>query len=196
VKRICVFCGSSAGADPRFVEAARAFGGLLAAEGIGLVFGGGSVGVMGEVADATMAAGGEVIGVIPEWLVGREVGHQGITELRVVGSMHERKAMMAELSDAFVALPGGLGTLEEICEILTWAQLELHAKPCGILNVAGYFDLFLGFLDHAVGERLLRPRHRALVLVEAEPAAMLSRLLRAIPRGEVPGSDEAIRAVT
>jgi uncharacterized protein (TIGR00730 family) len=151
-------------------------GKALARRGIGLVTGGGCVGLMGVVADAALADGGEVIGVIPEALVAWEVAHQGLTELRVVDSRHERKAAMADLSDAFAALPGGFGTLEEFCEVLTWSQLGLHAKPCGLVNVAGYYDPLLGMLDHAVAERFLRPEHRALVLAAPQPEPLLDQL--------------------
>lgn len=174
--RICVYAGASPGADPAYAEAARALGELLARRGIGVVFGGGRVGLMGAVADAAMAAGGEVIGVIPEALEQREVGHRGVTELRVVASMHERKALMAELSDAFIALPGGLGTLEEVAEVLTWSQLGLHAKPVAVLDVRGYWGDLERLLDHAVRERFLRPANRGLLLGGADPATLVDRL--------------------
>jgi uncharacterized protein (TIGR00730 family) len=173
---MCVFCGSSSGSRPAYAEAARALGEALARRGLGLVTGGGRVGLMGVITDAAMGAGGEVIGVIPEALAAKEVAHAGLTELRVVGSMHERKAIMAELSDGFVALPGGFGTLEEFFEVLTWAQLGLHPKPCALLNVAGYYDPLLSLLDHAVAEGFVKPIHRALVLVEAEPERLLERV--------------------
>ena len=176
MKRVCVFCGSSAGSRPVYAEAARATGRLLAERGIGLVYGGGNVGLMGEVADAVLAAGGEVIGVIPRQLMEREVGHQGLTTLEVVGTMHERKARMADLADGVVALPGGFGTLDELCEVLTWSQLGIHAKPCGVLNVDGYFDTLLALFDHAVSEGFVRPPHRALVLQAAEPGDLLERM--------------------
>ncbi|MDX2171190.1 MAG: TIGR00730 family Rossman fold protein [Deltaproteobacteria bacterium] len=171
--RVCVFCGSSPGADPAFAGAAEALGRTLAAQRIGLVYGGASVGLMGRLADAALAAGGEVIGVIPRALVDQEVAHRGLADLRVVGSMHERKALMAELSDAFVALPGGLGTLDELFEILTWAQLGLHHKPIGLLDVGGYFDPLLAFLDGAVHARFVAPAHRAMLLRADTPAALL-----------------------
>ncbi|HLA79297.1 MAG TPA: TIGR00730 family Rossman fold protein [Vicinamibacteria bacterium] len=177
MRRLCVFCGSSPGLDPRFREAAERLGDLLVRRRLGLVYGGSGIGLMGVVADAVLARGGEVIGVIPKALARKEVAHQGLGDLRVVGSMHERKALMADLSDAFVALPGGLGTLDELCEILTWGQLGLHTKPTGILNVAGYFDRFLDFLDHGVSQRLIRAEHRGLVLVESEPEVLLDRFL-------------------
>jgi uncharacterized protein (TIGR00730 family) len=176
LRRICVFCGSSPGAHPQYRQAARELAGVLVAEGIGLVYGGGSIGLMGEIADAALAEGGEVIGVIPHQLVGWEVAHPGLSDLRVVGSMHERKAIMSELSDAFIALPGGLGTLEELFEILTWLQLGLHLKPAGLINVAGYYTGLRAFLDHAVAEGFLRQEHRELLIVEDEPAALLSRM--------------------
>ena len=176
MRRICVFCGSSSGASPKYTELAESLGALLARKRIALVYGGGNVGLMGVLANATLAHGGEVIGVIPQALFDLEVGHTGLTDLRIVGSMHERKALMADLSDAFIALPGGLGTLEEFCEIVTWAQLGLHQKPCGLLNGERYFDPLIRFFDHMVEERFLRPEHRALMLVEHEPVALLDRL--------------------
>jgi uncharacterized protein (TIGR00730 family) len=176
MKRVCVFCGSSPGARPAYAEAARATGRLLAERGIGLVYGGGDVGLMGQVADAVLGAGGEAIGVIPRALVEREVGHGGLTTLHVVETMHERKAMMADLADGFVALPGGFGTLDELCEILTWSQLGFHAKPCGILNVEGYFDALLALFDHATAEAFVRPQHRTLVLEATDPAALLASM--------------------
>ena len=174
--RICVFLGSSAGRLPVYAETARAFGGLLAERGIGLVYGGGTIGLMGLIADGATAAGGEVIGVIPEALRARERDHRGITELHVVATMHERKARMADLSDGFVALPGGIGTFEELFEVWTWAQLGYHDKPCGLLNVAGFFDRMSAFIDHVVDEGFLQPRHREMMIVEEDPAAMLTRL--------------------
>ena len=186
LKRVCVFCGSSPGVRPGYAAAAREMGTRLAERGIGVVYGGGKVGLMGVVADAAMAAGGEVIGVIPEGLMAREVGHAGVTELRVVRTMHERKALMAELSDAFVALPGGFGTWEEYFEVLTWAQLGIHPKPCGLLNVEGYYGALLAMMDHAATEGFVRPEHRASVLEAAEPARMLELLAAfrapAVPR--------------
>jgi uncharacterized protein (TIGR00730 family) len=175
MKRICVFCGSSPGHDPRYLEAARSMGRTLAERGIGLVYGGGSVGLMGAVADAALASGGEVVGVIPQVLQIRELAHKKLSTLHVVGSMHERKALMAELSDGFVALPGGMGTLEELSEVLTWAQLGLHARPVGMLDVAGYYQPLAEFFDRAVGAGFLRPAHRALLLVGHEPAALLDQ---------------------
>jgi uncharacterized protein (TIGR00730 family) len=177
MKRVCVFCGSSAGRDPRHAEMAGRLGSTLARRGIGLVYGGGSIGLMGAVADAALAAGGEVVGVIPKALQLRELAHGKLTTLHVVGSMHERKAKMAELAHAFVALPGGMGTLEELAEILTWAQLGLHARPCGLLDVAGYYRPLIAFFDQAVAEGFLRPEHRRLFLVAEDPDALLDRFL-------------------
>ena len=176
LKRVCVFCGSNAGARAEYADGARTMGAALAERGIGLVYGGGKVGLMGIVADAVLAAGGEAIGVIPEALMAREVGHAGLTELHVVRSMHERKAMMADLSDAFVAMPGGFGTFEEFCEVLTWSQLGIHRKGCGLLNVAGYYDGLLALFDHAREEGFIPPQHRSIVLEESEPGRLLDRL--------------------
>ena len=182
MKRVCVFCGSRNGTRDQYVAAARRTGEALARRGIGLVYGGGGIGLMGVLADAAVSAGGDVIGVIPKALMAREVAHRGLTDLRVVASMHERKALMAELADAFVALPGGFGTLEEFCEALTWAQLGIHRKPCGLLNVEGFFDPLLSLFDHAVRERFVSPDHRSLVVVEEDP----ERLLDALSRWEPP----------
>ncbi|HEY7379061.1 MAG TPA: TIGR00730 family Rossman fold protein [Steroidobacteraceae bacterium] len=176
MKRLCVFAGSSRGAREEYAEAAERLARELVKRRYGLVYGGGKVGMMGVLADATLAAGGEVIGVIPKALLEKEVAHGGLTELRVVASMHERKAMMAELSEGFIALPGGLGTLEEFFEVLTWAQLGLHPKPCGLLNVSGYYDRLLDFLDLTVEERFVKSQHRALVLISTSPADLLDRL--------------------
>ena len=176
MKRICVFCGSDRGVRPDYADAARRLGGVLASRRLSLVYGGGRVGLMGEIANSVLEAGGEVVGVIPRSLYEMEVAHTGVTDLRLVDSMHERKALMAELSDAFIALPGGMGTLEELFEVLTWAQLGFHEKPCGLLDVAGYFEHLIEFLSHAVGERFLRAEHRGLLLVETCPAGLLDRL--------------------
>ncbi|MBX9634896.1 MAG: TIGR00730 family Rossman fold protein [Magnetospirillum sp.] len=176
MKRICVFCGSSMGTKPVYAQAAEALGRLVAERGLGLVYGGGNVGLMGVVANAALAAGGEVIGVIPEALLKMEVGHVELTSLHVVTSMHERKALMAELADGFIALPGGIGTLEELFEVWTWGQLGLHPKPLGFLDVAGYYDHLHAFLDHSQNEGFLKERHRAMVAVESDPAALLARL--------------------
>ena len=177
LRAICVFCGSRHGRNPAYAEDARQLGRLLAARGIRLVYGGGRVGLMGEVADAVLAAGGEVIGVIPSLLVDKEVEHRGLTQLHEVGSMHERKALMEQLSDAFIVLAGGFGTLDEACEILTWSQLGLHGKPLGVVNTAGYYDGLTAFLDHAVDEDFISARNRGLLAVAASPEAVLDRLL-------------------
>ena len=176
MKRVCVFCGSSPGARPAYTELARRLGSILARRGMTLVYGGGNVGLMGVLANAVLAGCGNVIGVIPQAMVDLEVAHTGFPDLRIVGSMHERKALMADLADAFIALPGGLGTLEEFCEILTWAQLGMHQKPCGLINVQNYFDQLIAFLDDAVRERFVRPEHRAMVLVESDAERMIDRL--------------------
>lgn len=176
MKRICVFCGSNKGVRAEYVSAAQAMGQALVKRNIGLVYGGGNVGLMGVIADAMLAEGGEVIGVIPQGLVAREVAHQNLTEQRIVSTMHERKALMAELSDAFIAMPGGMGTFDEFCEILTWAQLGIHQKPCGILNVENYFTPLLTMFDHAMNEGFLRDTHRALVIEAREPDALLNAL--------------------
>jgi uncharacterized protein (TIGR00730 family) len=177
LQSICVFCGSSRGARPDYLAAAEATGREIARRGITLVYGAGNIGLMGAVADAALAEGGTVVGVIPESLVAWELAHDGLTELHIVRSMHERKAMMAERAEAFLALPGGLGTFEELFEILTWAQLGLHQKPFGLLNVAGYYDPLLMLLNRAVEERFLRPAHRDLVIAEAaDPARLIDRL--------------------
>jgi hypothetical protein len=176
MRRVCVFCGSSPGANAAYAAVASDLGGLLVERGLSLVYGGGNVGLMGILADAVLERGGHVIGVIPRSLMDLEVGHRGLPDLRIVGSMHERKALMAELGDAFVALPGGIGTLEEFCEVLTWAQLGMLRKPCGLLNVAGYFDGLLTFLDHTVDQRFLKAEHRAMVLVDSDPERLLQQL--------------------
>jgi uncharacterized protein (TIGR00730 family) len=173
---ICVFCGSNAGADPAYLEAAEAVGQGLARRDIRVVYGGGRVGMMGAVADAARGAGGEVIGVIPKAIFDLEIGHTGLDDLRVVGSMHERKALMAELSDAFIALPGGIGTLEELFEVYTWAQLGIHAKPLGLMDVVGYYQPLVTFLDHAVQERFLRPETRTLLAVSDDLDGLLAAL--------------------
>jgi uncharacterized protein (TIGR00730 family) len=176
MRRVCVFCGSSGGGERAYADAVGELARTLVSRGIGIVYGGGRVGLMGALADTALAAGGEVVGVIPRALVEREVAHQSLTDLHVVGSMHERKALMADLSDAFVTAPGGLGTLEELFEVLTWSQLGLHDKPCALLDVLGYYDHIAGFLDHAVAEGFLRPDSRAMLLVGDEPAELLDRL--------------------
>jgi uncharacterized protein (TIGR00730 family) len=176
LRRVCVFCGSSPGVRPEYARAARAMAAALVAEGIGLVYGGGATGLMGEVANGVLEGGGEVIGVIPRHMTEREIAHPGVTDLRVVESMHERKALMYDLSDGFVALPGGLGTLEELFEITTWSQLGLHVKPSGILNVVRFYDLLVGFLDHVTAEGFVRPEHRKLMIIEEQPEALLAAL--------------------
>jgi uncharacterized protein (TIGR00730 family) len=186
MRRLCVFCGSSPGARPAYGEAAEELGRLLVEQGIGLVYGGGAVGLMGRLGDAVLAAGGEPIGVLPEALVAKEIRHPGLSDLRVVGSMHERKALMADLADGFVALPGGLGTVEELFEVYTWAQLGLHRKPCALLDVEGYYDGIARFLGHAVEERFLREDHRAMLIVERDPRTLLERLGQFEPEAVAP----------
>jgi uncharacterized protein (TIGR00730 family) len=181
MKRVCVFCGSNAGIRPEYGIAAQGLATVLARRGLGLVYGGGKVGLMGLLADSMLEAGGEVIGVIPQSLVAKEVAHHGVSELRVVDTMHQRKALMNELSDAFIALPGGFGTLDEFFEILTWSQLGIHGKPSGLLNVSGYFDSLLAMLDHAVSERFLRPAHRELVITDSDADSLLQRLTSFAP---------------
>ena len=173
---ICVFCGSNGGAQAAYLEAAEAVGRGLAQRGVRVVYGGGKVGMMGAVADAARAAGGEVVGIIPQAIFDLEIGHTGLDDLRVVGSMHERKALMAELSDAFIALPGGIGTLEELFEVYTWAQLGIHSKPLGLMDVAGYYQPLVAFLDHAVQERFLRPETRTLLAVGETLDDLLAQL--------------------
>ena len=176
LQRICVFCGSSLGRQPVYAEAARDMGSLFAERGIELVYGGGNLGLMGTIADACLRGGGRVIGVIPKSLVDKEIAHQGLAELRVVNTMHERKAMMADLADAFIALPGGYGTWEEFCEVLTWSQLGLQRKACALLNVNGYYDPLLAMAHHAVEEGFLRDVHRDLVVTDTDPVRLLDRL--------------------
>ena len=175
MQRICVYCGSSPGRRPIYAENARRLAQSLVERGLGLVYGGASVGVMGVLADAVLAAGGEVVGIIPQGLVAKEVGHTGLSDLRVVDSMHERKALMADLADGFIALPGGFGTLEELFEIITWAQLGMHRKPCGLLNTEGYYDGLIAFLRHAAAERFVKDIQLDMLLVEQEPATLLER---------------------
>ncbi len=178
---VCVFCGSQPGVRPAYVAAARALGRRLAQQGSVTIYGGGHVGMMGALADAALAAGGRVVGVIPEHLMRPEVAHQNLDELLVVASMHERKRAMAERADAFVVLPGGYGTFEEMFEMVTWLQLELQAKPVGVLNVEGYFDHLLAFLRHGAAEGFIRAEHRDLLLVDVTPEALLERLARRAP---------------
>ena len=176
MKRICIYCGSSTGNQPIYREMAEAVGALFARRGIGLVYGGGNVGLMGIVADAALAGGGEVIGVIPAALANREIAHAGVTDLRVVDSMHTRKALMAELSDAFIAMPGGVGTFEEFFEAVTWTQLGVHRKPCGLLNVGGFYTPLAAFVDQAVTEGFIKPIHRAMIVVDDDPERLLNSL--------------------
>ena len=173
MKRICVFCGSNRGVRSEYIEAAQDLGKVLVKRNLSLVYGGGNVGLMGVIADAVLAEGGEVIGVIPQSLVDREVAHQNLTKMHIVNSMHERKALMADLSDGFIAMPGGMGTFDEFCEILTWAQLGIHQKPCGILNVENYFTPLLRMFDHAMEEGFLRDTHRNLVIEATTPERLL-----------------------
>ncbi len=175
LRRVAVFCGSNVGARPEYVAAAKALGKTMASRGIGLVYGGSNVGLMAAIADEVADELGDIVGVIPKTLVEREVANTSLDDLRVVGSMHERKALMAELADGFIALPGGIGTLEEFFETWTWAQLGMHRKPCGLLNVAGYYDPLLAFLDRSVEEKFVRPPHRQMVIVEADAGVLLDR---------------------
>src|SRR5450830_419728 len=175
MKNICVYCGSSPGRLEAYAIGARALARALVDRNLGLVYGGAGIGLMGLVADTVLQLGGRAVGVIPEALARKEVVHKGLSELHITQSMHERKTMMAELSDGFIAMPGGIGTFEEIFEIWTWSQLGIHTKPCGLLNVAGYYDALTTFLDHAATEQFLKPQHRSLLIVEHEPAALLDR---------------------
>jgi uncharacterized protein (TIGR00730 family) len=184
LRRVCVFCGSSSGNRDDYRTATTALAAELIRRGIGVVYGGACVGLMGLLADEVLARGGEVIGVIPGAMVDREIAHRGLTDLRIVDSMHERKAMMAGLADAFIALPGGFGTFEEFCEAVTWTQLGLHQKRCGLLNVAGFYDPLLALFDRAVADGFLKPENRAIVTAEAEPPALLDRLSLAPERAE------------
>jgi uncharacterized protein (TIGR00730 family) len=181
MKNICIYCGSSPGSAPGYTAAARRLGRVLAERGVGLVYGGGRVGLMGIVADAVLEGGGQVIGVIPEALATEEVAHNSLSELHVVADMHERKALMARRSDAFLTMPGGIGTFEEFFETLTWAVLKLHQKPIGILNVAGYFNPLLALLDHAVAEGFLRPKYLGLVITSDDPEELVTAILERIP---------------
>ncbi|MEZ5403432.1 MAG: TIGR00730 family Rossman fold protein [Bryobacteraceae bacterium] len=176
MKRVCVFCGSAGGGRPEYLDAAAALGRRLAGDGITLVYGGGRTGLMGALADAALAAGGEVIGAMPKPLVDKEVSHGGLTQLHVVGSMHERKALMADLADGFISLPGAFGTFDELCEILCWGQLGFHHKPVGLWNVAGYWNPMRALFDHAVAEGFLKPQHRDMALVEDDLDRLLARM--------------------
>jgi uncharacterized protein (TIGR00730 family) len=177
LQRVCIFCGSSTGVRPEYRTAAQEIAMQLAAREVGIVFGGGCVGLMGIVADAALEHGAHVIGVIPSAMVARELAHRGLPDLRIVSTMHERKALMASLSDAFIALPGGFGTFEEFCEVVTWSQLGLHRKPCGLLNVAGYYDPLVALLDRAVADGFVRPENRGIVVSEADPGTLVRRLV-------------------
>lgn len=195
-KWICVFCASAAGASPAYLQAATELGRLVAHRGYGLLYGGATVGTMGAVADAALAAGGEVVGVIPEVIREREIDHKGLTELQVVGTMHERKAMLAERADAFVALPGGYGTMDEFIEVVTWAQLHIHAKPCVLVNVGGFYDGLLAFLDHTVREGFIQPENRGLVQVAADPEEALALVEQTwAQRAEIPPHDTRLDEV-
>lgn len=189
LKRVAVFCGSSLGNQSAYTETAVTLGGLLARRGIGLVYGGGNVGLMGVIADAALSGGGEVIGVIPRSLADREIAHTGITDLRIVDSMHSRKAMMADLADAFIAMPGGVGTFEEFFEAITWTQLGLHLKPCALLNSAGFYSPLAAFIDQAVTEGFIKPVHRAAIVVDDDP----ERLLNTLGEMELPDVPKWIR---
>jgi uncharacterized protein (TIGR00730 family) len=177
IQRICIYCGSSPGRRPDYAQQAERLARLLAQRGIGLVYGGATVGIMGIVADAALAAGGEVIGVIPRVLMEKELAHRGLSELHLVDSMHARKAMMVQLADGFIALPGGFGTLDELFETLTWAQLGIHQKPCALFNVDGYYDALIGFLRHSVDEQYVRPQHLRMLIVEQQIDKLLQRMI-------------------
>lgn len=181
MKKICVFCGSSFGNNKSYSDTANLLGNLIAKKNIELVYGGASVGLMGEIASAVLKAGGKVTGVIPKQLLEKEVAHTGLNDLRIVGSMHERKSLMADLSDGFIAMPGGFGTLEEVFEIVAWGQLNFHNKPLGLLNVNGYYNNLIKFLDHSVNENFIKPEHREMILVNNDPEAMLIQLQNYIP---------------
>jgi len=180
-KLLCVYCGSSPGRNQAYLAAADQLAAVMVAADITLVYGGASIGIMGRLADSVLAAGGEVIGVIPAALAHKEVAHPRLTELHVTDSMHERKMKMAELADAFIALPGGIGTLEELFEIWTWAQLGIHAKPCGLLNAEGYFDALIAFLDHMAEQQFVKPEHRAMLLVESNPGTLIELCVSYLP---------------
>ena len=181
IKSICVYCGSNLGARTSYVDAARTLANEMVVQEITLIYGGGNVGLMGVLADSVLAAGGEVIGVIPQALVDKEVAHRGLSDLRIVNSMHDRKALMSEIAEAFIALPGGLGTLEEFCEAATWAQLGFHRKACGILNIDGYYNGLLAMLDHATAEQFIRPEHRVIILSATEPKRLIEKLVGFVP---------------
>jgi uncharacterized protein (TIGR00730 family) len=191
LRRLCVFCGSSKGSHELYAESAARFGAALAAAGVGLVYGGGHIGLMGVLADAVLAGGAEVIGVIPRAMVAKELAHAGLSQLHVVDTMHQRKALMADLADGFAALPGGYGTADELFEILTWGQLGLHAKPIGLLNVGGFFDPLLAWVGRAVADGFLRAEHRDMLRVAPEPLGLLQLLLRHQPPASLPKWIEA-----
>lgn len=193
IRSLCVFCGSNMGSHPAYREAAVALGRLIVEQNLRLVYGGGNVGLMGVAADTVLEGGGEAVGVIPGFLKEKEVAHLGLSELHVVVTMHERKALMADLADAFVALPGGFGTFDELCEILTWTQLRIQTKPCGLLNVRGYFNGLLAQLDHAVKEGFLQSGHRASLVTEEDPAALLQALRRVPPVEGEKWADRGVR---
>ena len=176
IKSICVYCGSNFGERASYLNAAQDLGVEMAKRGITLVYGGGNAGLMGTIADSVLAMGGKVIGVIPQALVDKEVAHAGLSDLRVVGSMHERKLLMTDLADAFIGLPGGLGTLEEFCEVTTWTQLGFHHKACGLLNISGFYDGLLSFLNHATAEKFIRPEHRSIILTGEDPVELIEKL--------------------
>ena len=191
-RKICVFTGSRPGASSAYADAAEQLARDLVERGFGLVYGGGNVGLMNIIADAVLELSGHVTGVIPNALMSKEVAHRGLSELRVVNSMHERKALMAELSDGFIALPGGIGTMEEFFEVLSWAQLGIHNKPCGLLNVSGYYDPLIEFLDHAVSQDFVKAKHRALLIVEHEPITLLDRFAKILAAPPVKKFDPSI----
>jgi uncharacterized protein (TIGR00730 family) len=193
MRRLCVFSGSSPGGRPDYAQAAEELGRALAAQDIGVVYGGAQVGLMGTLADAALEAGGQVVGVIPQALVDREIAHTGLSELHVVGSMHERKAKMADLADGFIALPGGMGTLEELFEVYTWTQLGLHSKPLGLLDVHGYYAQLAAFLDHAVAERFVTAEHREMLVVEQRAEALIEAFRRWRPPVRTKWIDRAER---
>ena len=177
VKSLCVYCGANGGVSPRYAEAAKALARGMVEKNLALVYGGGNVGLMGVIADEVLRLGGEVTGVIPAALIEREVGHTGLTRQFIVKDMHERKAMMAQLSDGFIAMPGGMGTMEELFEMLTWSQLGIHSKRVGLLNVDGFYDSLVGFIGHATGQGFIRPQHADMMMVESDPATLLQRFL-------------------
>lgn len=181
LRTVCVFCGSNNGSHPEYREIASNLGRMLAERGIGIVYGGAHVGLMGAVADAALAIGGEVIGVMPQSLVDREIAHPGLTKLHIVHSMHQRKQLMADLSDAFIAMPGGFGTLEEFCEVLTWNQIGIHRKACGLLNARGYYDGLLALFDHGVREGFIPHQHRSAITADADASELLLRLMKYEP---------------